>query len=79
MVEKVHCVWISDGEMNVLFESKSSSEADATENLKTAHIQSVTNKEMVMEYLAKMEYIPHIQTVITMEPASAVQTCLTGN
>ncbi len=66
-MEKVHCVWISDG---VLFESKSSSEADATENLKTAHIQSVTNRNGYGIF----GYIPHIQTVITMEPASAVQT-----
>ena len=31
---------------------------------------------MVMEYLTKMDYIPYIQTVITMEPTciSALQT-----
>ena len=66
-VDKVHCVWLSDGEMKVLFERKGLPEPD---NLKAAHVQFVRNKEMVTEYLKKTEFIPHIQTVITMEPTA---------
>ena len=62
---------MSDGEMNVLFERKGMPEP---QNLKTAHVQDISNKEVVLEYLAKNEYIPHIQTVITMEPTSGLQT-----
>lgn len=72
-MEKVHCVWMSDGELTVLFESKGLPEPH---NLKTARVQYVRNKEVVSEYLAKTAYIPHIQTVITMEPTSELQTNL---
>ena len=65
-------MWTSDGEMNVLFESKE------TGHLKAAHVQFVRNKEMITEYLTKMEHIPHIQTVITMKPTSELQTSLEG-
>ena len=70
-VDKVHCVWKSDEELNVLFESK---ELPGPENLRTVRVQFVSNKEMVAEYLARTEYIPHIQTVITMVPTSTIQT-----
>lgn len=57
--------------MNVLFERKGLPEPD---NLKAAHVQFVRNKELVTEYLQKTEYIPHIQTVITMKPTAGIQT-----
>ena len=63
---------MTDEEINVLFESKE--RLPETENLKTAHIQFVTNKEMVTEYLTKMDYIPYICTVITLKLTSALQT-----
>ena len=66
-MDKVHCVWITDGEMNVLFSEKN-------DNLKTTRIKFVRNKEMVLEYLSKMDYIPHIRTVVTMEPTSEIKT-----
>ena len=59
---------MADGEMKVLFESKEGE----TENLKTALIQFVSNKELVTEYLSKAEYIPHIQTVVTLIKAPSV-------
>ena len=65
-MDKVHCVWMADGELNVLFECR--------EVLITAHLEDITNKEVVLEYLAKTEYIPHIQTTITMEPTVGLQT-----
>jgi len=61
---------MADGELTVLFESKS---ADCNQ-LQTARIQYVRNKEPIIEYLANTEYIPHIQTVITMEPTSGLLT-----
>ena len=54
-----------DGEMNVLFDCK---EVTSPDNLKFAPVEFVRNKELVQEYLSKMESIPHIRTVITMEP-----------
>ena len=70
-MDKVHCVWMSDGELNVLCETK---EKPNPENLKAVHVQCVSNKEIVAEYLAKTDYIPHIETVITMQPTSRLQT-----
>ena len=72
-MEKVRCVWLSDGELKVLFETK---DQPAPGNLKTVHIESISNKEIVDEYLSKTEFIPHIQTVITMEPTASLQTKL---
>ena len=60
-MEKVHCVWLSDGEMKVLFETKELPRPRAVPS------QFVSNKELVAEYLAKTGYIPHIRTVITTE------------
>lgn len=55
--------------INVLFECKE-------DLLRSTSIECVKNKEMVSEYLAKMEYIPHIRTVITMEPTAGLQTSI---
>ena len=72
-MEKVHCVWLSDGEMKVLFETK---ELPRPDNLRAVPFQFISNKELVTEYLTKTEYIPHIRTVITMEPTPTLQTSL---
>ena len=72
-MEKVHCMWLSDGEMKVLLETKALPSPD---NLQAVPFQFVSNKELVKEYLAKTEYIPHIRTVITMEPTPTLQTSL---
>lgn len=66
---------MADGEMTVLFESKTPEcNTPECDQLQTARIQHVQNKELVEEYLAKMEYIPHIKTVITMEPTAGLRT-----
>ena len=58
MADKIHCVWLADGEMRVLFESK---EFDGPEQLGCAPINLVVNKELIQEYLEKMEHIPHVK------------------
>ena len=63
---------MTDEDINVLFESKE--QLPETEKLKTAHVQFVRNKDVVTEYLTKMDYISYIRTVTTMEPTSALQT-----
>ena len=69
---EVHRIWMTDKEINVLF--KSQERLPETENLKTAHIQFVRNKDVVTEYLTKVDYSLYIRTVITMETISALQT-----
>lgn len=70
MAAKVHCVWLVDGEMKVLFESKDSG---GPESLASAPIDMVRNKELVQQYLDNMEHIPHIKRTITMEPTVGLQ------
>ena len=43
-MEKVHCVWLSDGEMKVLFETK---ELPRPDNLQAVPFQFISNKELV--------------------------------
>ena len=54
---KVHCIWMTGEEINVLFENKE--QLPETEKLKTAHVQFVRNKDVVTEYLTKMDYISY--------------------
>ena len=65
IVEKVHCVWLADGEIIVLFESKQFDEPD---HLGAVPIELIHNKELVRDYLDKIEYIPHIKRTVTLEP-----------
>ena len=67
--ERVHCVWLSDGEMNVLFECK---EFAGPDHLGSAPLELICNKEVVQQYLDKMKYIPHIQRTVTMEPTTGL-------
>jgi hypothetical protein len=67
---KVHCVWLVDGEMKVLFESKDSR---GPESLASAPIDMVVNKELIQQYLDSMEHIPHIKRTITMEATVGLQ------
>ena len=62
IVEKVHCVWFADGEIIVLFESK---QFDEPHHLGVVPIEL---KELVRDYLDKIEYIPHIKRTVTLEP-----------
>ena len=55
--------------MNVLFECK---HFDAPDFLGSMPIECIKNKELVDEYLINTEYIPHIKSVVTMEPAKLV-------
>lgn len=69
MVSKVHCVWLVNGELQVLFESVS----DGSINLEAAPVHSVKNKEIVQEYLDRKKHIPHIQKMITMHSTEGIQ------
>ena len=69
VAEKVHCVWLNNGEMNVLFECK---RFDAPDFLGSMPIECIKNKELVDEYLINTEYIPHIKSVITIEPTKLI-------
>ena len=65
VADKVHCVWLADGEMLVLFECK---EFAGPDHLGSAPIELISNKEVVQKYLDTMTYIPHIRKTVTMEP-----------
>lgn len=58
---KIHCVWLSDGELQVLFECKE------TDNLLSMHVKYISNKILVQEYLNQTDFIPHFKRIITME------------
>ena len=62
VADKVHCVWLVDEEMKVLFDCKD------FEGPGSASINAVVNKELIQEYLDTTEHIPHIRKVITLEP-----------
>ena len=55
--------------MNVLFEC---TQFEGPEQLGSAPIDMVMNKELVQEYLNKMEHIPHIKKSITLEPTEGL-------
>ena len=56
MASKVHCVWLVNGELQVLFECVH----EGAINLEAAPAHLVQNKELVQEYLDRKKYIPHI-------------------
>ena len=58
MAEEIHCVFLFNGEMNVLFKCK---QFDASDFLGTMPIECIKNKELVDQYLDQTEYIPHIK------------------
>ena len=57
--------------MIVLFECK---EFAGPDHLGSAPIELINNRELMQDYLDKMEYIPHIQRMVTMEPTARLQT-----
>ena len=63
-------MWLSDGEMKVLFECK---EFDAPYHIGSAPLECISNKELVQEYLDKVDHIPHIQRIVEMEPTKGLQ------
>lgn len=67
--EKIHCVWLADGEVHVLFECK---EFEGPDYLGSASIEAIQNKELVQQYLDTMKYIPHIERTITMVPTKGL-------
>ena len=69
VAEKVHCVWLSDGDLHVLFESKM---FEGPDHLGCALVGSISNKELVQEYLDTMVSIPHIERLITMVPVTGL-------
>ena len=44
------------------------------DHLGSAPIELINNRELMQDYLDKMEYIPHIQRMVTMEPTARLQT-----
>lgn len=70
VADKIYCVWLSDGESNVLFECK---EFQGLDHLGAAPIELISNKELVQKFLDETKYIPHIQRVVTLEPTSELQ------
>ena len=71
VAEEIHCVWLSDGEMKVLFKCK---EFTPPDYLGAKPIECIKNKELVDAYLAQTDYIPHIKTLLTMESTKDLQT-----
>lgn len=67
---KTHCVWLTDGEIKVLYDCKQFDEPD---HLGAARIELFHKRELVQEYLDKMKYIPHIKRTVTMEPSAEIQ------
>ena len=51
----------------MLFESEM---FEGPDHLGCAHVDSISNKELVQEYLDSMISIPHIERLITMVPVS---------
>ena len=70
IADKIHCVWISDGDIKVLFESR---DFTGPEHLGSAEINFIINRELVFKYLDNIEYIPHIQTMVTMMPTAELK------
>lgn len=70
VADKVHCVYLVDGEMKVLFECK---QFKGPEQLGSAPIDLVLNKELIQEYLDSMGSIPHIKKTVTLEPTKGLQ------
>ena len=69
VVSKIHCVWLVNGELQVLFECV----RDGSINLEAAPVNLVINKELVQEYLDQKKHIPHIQKMITMQSTEGLK------
>ena len=65
----MHSVWLSDGELQVLFECKGTG---SNPDLLSMHIKCISNKDLVQEYLDEMQFIPHFKKVITMESTAGL-------
>ena len=68
MASKVHCVWLTNGELQVLFECN-----EGPNQLEATPVCFVKNKELVQEYLDQRKHIPHIQRTITMQSTEGLQ------
>ena len=55
-------MWLSDGELKVLFECNDSTD------LLSMDIKFISNKSLVQEYLNQMNFIPHLKKIVTIEP-----------
>jgi len=63
-------VWLSDGELKVLFECKD--DLNDSTNLLSTDIKYISNKDLVQEYLDHTEFIPHLKRIVTMEPTTGI-------
>ena len=70
VVSKIHCVWLVNEELQVLFECV----CNGAVNLEAAPVHLVENKELVQEYLDRKKHIPHIQKMITMQSTVTQQS-----
>ena len=63
-------MWLSDEQMIVLFECR---EFDGPHHIGSAPLEYISNKEVVQEYLDKVDHIPHIQKTVKMESTRDLQ------
>ena len=61
--EKVHCVWITDGVLKVLYESD---DFPGPDHLGVTTTKDIRNQEVVQEYLECNECIPQFKTTTDM-------------
>ena len=62
--EKIHCVWLKDGVIKVLYEC---SKFPGPDHLGVTTRDFIKNQNLVDEYLESNNYIPHFTTNIDME------------
>ena len=65
--ERVHCVWITDGVLKVLYES---GDFPGPDHLGVTTTKYIKNQEVVQAYLKCNECIPHFKTKIDMNLSS---------
>ena len=59
-------MWLSDGELKVLFECNDSMD------LLSMDVKFISNKSLVQEYLNQIDFIPHFKKIVTMEPTTGI-------
>ena len=67
LADKVHCVWLVNGKLRVLFEYKL---PEGAGQLISGHVNLVINKELIQQYIDSMDHTPQFRkiTTTTLEP-----------
>lgn len=63
IAEKIHCVWMTNGVISVLFDCQGFT---GLEKLQSAPLDCIINKRLVREYLDKVGCIPSIKQTMTL-------------